>query len=180
MAHGRSQTRGWIGATPQPQQHGIQAAFANYTTVHGNAGSLTHWVRPRIEPKSSEILVGLVIAEPQRALLHSSCKPIPATLIYCIILGQDTCRYKSSIKLWARTSFERNGDAVLFSPSLLYFSLTVLCPNCQCYPNLVPPRSLSNMAWQRSFRREGFRLKPSDKQIPARTCVTNSYLICCD
>ena len=45
--YGGFQARGLIGAvatglTPQPQQHGIQATSATYTTAHGNAGSLTH------------------------------------------------------------------------------------------------------------------------------------------
>ena len=47
VAYGGSQARGLIGAvaalpTPEPQQHGIRAASATYTTAHGNAGSLTH------------------------------------------------------------------------------------------------------------------------------------------
>ena len=46
MAYGGSQARGQIGAaaawpTPQPQQHGIQAASATYTTVHSEVRSLT-------------------------------------------------------------------------------------------------------------------------------------------
>ena len=46
-AYGDSQARGRIGAvaakpTPEPQQRGIRAASATYTTAHGNAGSLTH------------------------------------------------------------------------------------------------------------------------------------------
>ena len=36
-----------------------------YTTAHGNAGFLTHWMRPGIEPMSWWILVGFVTAEPQ-------------------------------------------------------------------------------------------------------------------
>ena len=35
------------------------------TIAHGHAGSLTHWVRPGIEPTSSWILVRFVTAEPQ-------------------------------------------------------------------------------------------------------------------
>ena len=35
-----------------------------YTTVHGNAVSLTHWARPGIEPASSRILVGFVSTVP--------------------------------------------------------------------------------------------------------------------
>ena len=42
-----------------------------YTTVHGNAGSLTHWVRPGIEPMSSWILVRFVTTDPQWEL-HTS------------------------------------------------------------------------------------------------------------
>ena len=42
--------------TSQPQQFGIQAASAMYTTTHGNAGSLTHRTRPGIELASSWIL----------------------------------------------------------------------------------------------------------------------------
>ena len=33
----------------------IQAASVTYTTARGNAGSLTHWERPWIEPTSSQI-----------------------------------------------------------------------------------------------------------------------------
>ena len=40
-----------LGTTPQPQQHRIQAASATYTTAHANAGSLTHRVRPGIDPR---------------------------------------------------------------------------------------------------------------------------------
>ena len=46
-AYGGSQTRGLIGATAAGLHHshshgGIWAASVTYTTVHGNAGSLTH------------------------------------------------------------------------------------------------------------------------------------------
>ena len=42
---------------PPPQQCQIPAASATYTAVCGNTGSLTHWVRPGIEPTSSWIPV---------------------------------------------------------------------------------------------------------------------------
>ena len=65
VAHGGSQARGshqsyshW--STPGPQQHQFQAASASYTTAHGNAGSLIHWARPRIEPTTSWFLVRFV------------------------------------------------------------------------------------------------------------------------
>ena len=57
-AYGGSQARGQNSCThwptPQPQQHQIQATSATYTTTHSNIGSLTHWVRPGIQPVSSD------------------------------------------------------------------------------------------------------------------------------
>ena len=46
-AYGSFQARGQMGAVAaglmlQPQQHAIQAVSATDTTVHSNAGSLTH------------------------------------------------------------------------------------------------------------------------------------------
>ena len=38
----------------------IRATSATYTTAQSYAGSLTHWVRPGIEPASSWILLGFV------------------------------------------------------------------------------------------------------------------------
>ena len=49
---------GW--PTRQPQQHGIWATPVTYPTTHGNAGSLTHWVRSGIERTSFWILVGFL------------------------------------------------------------------------------------------------------------------------
>ena len=45
---------------PEAQQHRIQATSATYTTAHSNAGSLTHWARPGIEPTIPWFLVGFV------------------------------------------------------------------------------------------------------------------------
>ena len=56
--------------TPQSQQRGIPATSAVYTTAHGNARSLTHWVRPGIEPETSWFLAGFVSTSPQWELLH--------------------------------------------------------------------------------------------------------------
>ena len=46
--------------TSLPQRCGIRTTSATYTTAHSSAGSLTHWVRPGIEPRSSWILVGFL------------------------------------------------------------------------------------------------------------------------
>ena len=53
---------------PALQQLGIWAKSATFTTAHSNAGSLTHWVRPGIEPKTSWFLVGFVSSKPWREL----------------------------------------------------------------------------------------------------------------
>ena len=50
----------WHTPQPQPQQCQIRAKSATYTTVHSNAGPITHCVRPGIEPASSWILVSFV------------------------------------------------------------------------------------------------------------------------
>ena len=55
--------------TPQPQQCRIWVAPVTYTMAQGNAGSLTHWARPRIKPATSWLLVRFVSTEPWRELL---------------------------------------------------------------------------------------------------------------
>ena len=44
------------------------AASATYTTTHGNARSLTHWVRPGFEPATSWFLVGFISTAPRPEL----------------------------------------------------------------------------------------------------------------
>ena len=58
QARGLNRSYSWR-PQPQPQPHGIRAEIA-----HGNAGSLTHWARPGIEPVSSWMPVRCVFAEP--------------------------------------------------------------------------------------------------------------------
>ena len=57
-----------VQSEPHPQQCGIRATSATYTTAHGNARPLTHWWRPGIDPVSSWILVRFVSAEPWQEL----------------------------------------------------------------------------------------------------------------
>ena len=69
VAQGSSQARGGIGAVAATLHHSHRNVGSEphltYTTVHGNIGSLTHWVRPGIKPASSWILAGLISAAPQ-------------------------------------------------------------------------------------------------------------------
>ena len=55
---------------PEPQQHQILATSATYTTAHCNAGSLTHWARPGIEPTTSWFLVRFISSLLQWELIH--------------------------------------------------------------------------------------------------------------
>ena len=72
---------GWISCSrwpmPEPEQLGILAESVTYTTAHGNARSLTHWVRPGIEPVSSWMLVGFVN--------HWATTRAPAFLFYVFL-----------------------------------------------------------------------------------------------
>ena len=52
--------------TPQLQQCQIRATSVAYTTVHGNARSLTQWVKPGIEPETSWFLVRFVSSVPRQ------------------------------------------------------------------------------------------------------------------
>ena len=71
-AYESSQARGWIGAPSACLHHiRIWAAPETYTTAQGSARSLTHWVRPRMEPTTSWLLVSFVTAEPRQELLSS-------------------------------------------------------------------------------------------------------------
>ena len=68
--------------TPEPQQCQIWATSATYTTAHCNAGSLTHWVRPEIQPMSSWLLVRFVTPEPQWNSCNSFFKVILKILYF--------------------------------------------------------------------------------------------------
>ena len=63
MACGSSLVRGWIRAAPASLHHShsnIRSKLHLYSAVHGNTGSFSHWVRPRIEPAPSWVLVGFL------------------------------------------------------------------------------------------------------------------------
>ena len=85
-AHGVSQARGsnqscFCRPAPEPQQRQIPAVSVTCTTAHHNAGSLTHWMRPGIEPTTSRFLVEFISAAPwQELLIHNYCLPMLADL----------------------------------------------------------------------------------------------------
>ena len=78
--------------TPEPQQLGIWATSAIYTTTHSNARSLTHWARSGIEPASSWILVQIHF---HWAMTGTPCFHSLSTKF---LLNKDT---EVSLRLWA-------------------------------------------------------------------------------
>ena len=68
-AYGNFQARGRIGAIVAGLHHSHSnprsELSATYATAHSNAGALTCWVRPGMEPATSWILVRFVSAEPR-------------------------------------------------------------------------------------------------------------------
>ena len=63
MAYGCSHARGWlraVAASLLDSHSNAGSESTTYTTAHGNAGSLTHWARPGMEPTSSWMLAGFV------------------------------------------------------------------------------------------------------------------------
>ena len=72
-AYGGFQARGlsnrshscWPTPQPQPQPHLIQVVSVTYTTAQGNARSLTHRLRPGMEPSTSWFPVGCISTAPR-------------------------------------------------------------------------------------------------------------------
>ena len=68
QARSRSELQLLACAIAAAKQDLSQAMSVTYTTARGNTRSLTHWVRPGIEPASSWTLVRFVTPEPQQEL----------------------------------------------------------------------------------------------------------------
>ena len=82
--------------TPQPQQGRIRATSVTYTTAHGKARSLTHWMRPGIEPASSWLLLRFVTTELQQELLAS-----PFTFTWkCFINENIKYKHQTPFCMW--------------------------------------------------------------------------------
>ena len=100
--------------TPQPQQCQIQAISLTYTPAHGNAGSLTHGVRPGIKPTNSWIPVGFVTAEPQWKFLIQ--------FIFCVLITSSLFLKKFG----EHRGFEKLLIPSQFSNAFIYSFYTVL------------------------------------------------------
>ena len=81
---------------PQPQQGGIQATSVTHTTAHGNAGSLTNWARPGVEPETLWFLIGFVN--------------------HCATTGNSYCYFNtgsfSRILIWYERNLTRSGKVM--------------------------------------------------------------------
>ena len=103
-AYGGSQARGPIRAVAAGLYHShsnVGSESATYTTAQGNAGSLTHWVRPGIKPETSWFLVRFVSSVPQKELLLHFLRKKTVPLLSrwpsaSSCLKAETCRPQSS------------------------------------------------------------------------------------
>jgi len=80
-------------AYTKPQQHETPVVSATYTTAHSNAGPLTHWARPGIEPVSSWILVGF--------LTHCATTRTPLFwVLFVSYISQNEIIWCFSLSIW--------------------------------------------------------------------------------
>ena len=80
---------------PQPRQHKIQASSATCTEAWGNAGSLTHWERPGIEPTSSHIL-----CQVPNLVSHKKNSPVMYFLIMICLISVEYKEIHCSLKIF--------------------------------------------------------------------------------
>ena len=90
LAYGSSKARGQIRATA--------ASICN-------TGSLTHWVRPGIEPDSSWILVGFITTEPQWKLHPYQLLKTASKYNHSQGLSSMATSFPNTIKNWVRDRF---------------------------------------------------------------------------
>ena len=93
----------WL-ATPELQQCQIWAMSATYTTAHGNAGSLTHWVRPGIEPMPSWFLVWFISAAPLCELQFMRHLLLHQIFTECWLLARNLSRQKGYKNITSQTT----------------------------------------------------------------------------
>ena len=99
------QARGQIGAVAASLQHShsnTRSKPVNYTIPCSNTRSLTHWVRPGIEPASSWILVGFI----------STVSPQGNSEIYPLKIFLFLWPYQAKDQIWATVvTYGRNTRA---------------------------------------------------------------------
>ena len=112
-----------LPASPQPQQRQTWASPATYPTACSNAGSLTYWARPGIEPTSSWILVGFLLTEPQSPGINLCIWQWPQ---HAEVLGPGI---KTSPQMWPKSQQRQRQILNLLchqgSPKKIFF-------NCKC------------------------------------------------
>ena len=152
MAYRISRARSLIGAvaTGLCNRHSNpRSEPAFYTEDHSNSGSLTHCVRPRIEPTPSCILVRLVTTEPQWELQVPADFPSnrPTSAEGSHLENPDTDRDKSDCKGIT--------GSVCLKTSLPYGTACTHCfmliaMGCNS-PNLRDTPQPGDISWERLF-----------------------------
>ena len=146
----------------------IWAASATYTIGHSNAGSLTYWARPGIEPTTSWFLIGFVSIAPRWKILiivfYFNLFFIKLWLLYNVLIS---AVQKSELVIHTHThthiyiySFLYSLPLQLIPGDWMYFpvlysrmlfihskcnSLHLITPNSQSI-SLPPPSSLATIS----------------------------------
>ena len=122
---------------PQPMQCQIPASSSTYTTAHSNAGSLTHWAGPGIEPTSSWMIVWLVTVEPHWKLPQESFfhHHLPASS-HCFFKAQHSCSLLNKIPSTSMTLHQLFPQPESFL-SFLHIAFSFLGKNCTLISKLV-------------------------------------------
>ena len=82
--------------TSEPEQHPIWVTSVTYTTAHSNSGSLSHWARPGIKPKSSQTLSQVL------NLLSHNGNSHKKSLNWALVTIFSTWIYSSALRLLLR------------------------------------------------------------------------------
>ena len=106
-----------------------------YTTVHGNAGSLTHWAGPRIEPASSWILSQFcycwaTMGTPTSSILKSQIIPVGVKVETSLSCKQRSLEWTiNSQYMWCSCCLTSAQEAFVKHPTLptVHPDLSLIC-----------------------------------------------------
>ena len=145
----------------------IQATSATYTTAHGNARSLTHWVGPGIKLASSWILVRFVTTELQQELaLWRFCRGS----CWWVWLQREQ-PWQAAATMSSMASWKMSEDIIVHppkslcwmgaereSPSLLRLSTCLgRGPRHRAVGTLLPTSKVSHVPWNNSEKHWSFQ-----------------------
>ena len=115
---------------PEPHKLRIWAMSATYTTAHGNARSLTNWVRPGIKSVTPWFLVRFVSAVPCEELPGPNLLCVPKFICWKSNLQCDDIWRQGlwkEIRSWVKSSSDRISVLIWRDERACFFSLFWPC-----------------------------------------------------